>query len=81
MLYLLETYSDGKTNLSPDCKVQGANMGPTWVLSAPDGPPCWPHEPCYQDRSRIAGLVPLPAWFLLVDMLTEIVNPIFSRGW
>ena len=22
----------------------GANMGPTWVLSAP----CWPHEPCYQ---------------------------------
>ena len=22
----------------PDSKVQGANMGPTWVLSAPDGP-------------------------------------------
>ena len=21
-----------------DSKVQGANMGPTWVLSAPDGP-------------------------------------------
>ena len=32
----------------PDSKVHGANMGPTWVLSAPDGPPCWPHEPCYQ---------------------------------
>ena len=28
----------------PDSKVQGANMGPAWVLSAPDGP----HEPCYQ---------------------------------
>ena len=28
----------------PDSKVHGANMGPTWVLSAPDGP----HEPCYQ---------------------------------
>ena len=27
-----------------DSKVHGANMGPTWVLSAP----CWPHEPCYQ---------------------------------
>ena len=26
----------------PDSKVHGANMGPTWVLSAPDGP----HEPC-----------------------------------
>ena len=22
----------------PDIKVHGANMGPTWVLSAPDGP-------------------------------------------
>ena len=28
----------------PDKKVHGANMGPAWVLSAPDGP----HEPCYQ---------------------------------
>ena len=23
---------------NPDSKVHGANMGPTWVLSAPDGP-------------------------------------------
>ena len=22
----------------PDSKIPGANMGPTWVLSAPDGP-------------------------------------------
>ena len=29
---------------SPDNKVHGANMGPTWVFSAPDGP----HELCYQ---------------------------------
>ena len=28
----------------PDSKVHGANMGPTWDLSAPDGP----HESCYQ---------------------------------
>ena len=27
-----------------DGKVYVASMGPTWVLSAPDGP----HEPCYQ---------------------------------
>ena len=26
------------SNSSPDSKVPGANMGPTWVLSAPDGP-------------------------------------------
>ena len=25
-------------NIYPDNKVHGANMGPTWVLSAPDGP-------------------------------------------
>ena len=30
----------------PDSKVNGANMGPTWALSAPDGP-LHPHEPCY----------------------------------
>ena len=27
-----------KMNDEPDSKVHGANMGPTWVLSAPDGP-------------------------------------------
>ena len=26
------------TQAYPDSKVHGANMGPTWVLSAPDGP-------------------------------------------
>ena len=26
----------------PDSKVHGANMGPTWVLSAPDGPDIGP---------------------------------------
>ena len=29
---------------SLDSRVHVANMGPTWVLSAPR----WPHEPCYQ---------------------------------
>ena len=28
--------------LSPDSKVHGANIGPTWVLSAPDGPHAGP---------------------------------------
>ena len=26
------------TSVTPDSKIHGANMGPTWVLSAPDGP-------------------------------------------
>ena len=32
----------GFGNMHPDSKVHGANMGPTWVLSAPDRP----HKPC-----------------------------------
>ena len=31
----------------PYSKVHGAKMGPTWVLSATDGPHVGPHEPCY----------------------------------
>ena len=27
-----------KINAVPDSKVHGANMGPTWILSAPGGP-------------------------------------------
>ena len=34
-MVLMQLYGD---------KVHGTNMGPTWALSAPDGP----HEPCYQ---------------------------------
>ena len=32
--------------VTPDSKVHGANMGPTWVLLALDGP----HKPCYQGQ-------------------------------
>ena len=30
--------AEGYGKADPDNKVHGANMGPTWVLSAPDGP-------------------------------------------
>ena len=39
----LENYKD-----FPDSNVHGANMGPTWVLSAPDGPHVGPNEAAYQ---------------------------------
>ena len=39
---ILIFFSDDKC-IIPDSKIHGANMGPTWVLSAPDGP----HEPCF----------------------------------
>ena len=35
----------------PDSKAHEANMGPTWVLSAPER--CWPHEPCYQGSASL----------------------------
>ena len=35
----------------PDSKVHGANMGPTWVLSAPDGPHIGPMNLAIRDCS------------------------------
>ena len=40
---------------APNSKVHGAYMGPTWVLSAPDGP----HEPCYQGRIDLLSILSL----------------------
>ena len=40
-------YQNGSVNHYPDSKVHGANMGPTWVLSAPRWAPYCPHESCY----------------------------------
>ena len=34
---------------TPDSKVHGANMGPTWVLSAPDGPHVGPMDLAVKD--------------------------------
>ena len=33
----------------PDSKVQGANMGPNWVLAAPDGPHAGPMNRVIRD--------------------------------
>ena len=33
-----DIWSYGHQQPFPDSKVHGANMGPIWVLSAPDGP-------------------------------------------
>ena len=39
---------------SPDSKVHGANVGPTWGRQDPGGPQCWPHELCY-----LGGYIPM----------------------
>ena len=36
--YMTEQMSKGRSCNNPDSKVHGANMGPTWVPLAPDGP-------------------------------------------
>ena len=36
-------------NTDPDSKIHGANMGPTWVLSAPDGPHVGPMNLAIRD--------------------------------
>ena len=40
---------------TPDNKLHGANMGPTWVLSAPDGPHISPINLAIRDLSVFLG--------------------------
>ena len=55
------------SEISPDIKVHGANMGPIWVLLAP----CWPHGLCYlgqlldkYDHQIVFQLMwELPSWW------------------
>ena len=58
-------------SLKPDNKVRGANMGPTWILSAPDGP----HEPCYQG-SQVYHLHPVErvTFILSITLLFAFVD-------
>ena len=41
---------------TPDSKVHVANMGPTWVLSAPDGPHVGPMNLAIRDNTGLANL-------------------------
>ena len=52
------------TGIYPDSKVHGANMGPTWVLSAPDGPHVGPVNLAISLYIKIStlGLCPHPSY-------------------
>ena len=58
----------------PDNKVHWANMGPTWVLSAPDGPHVGPFEPCYQGwlACSLSPNVAMCQWYWLI--LDQVMN-------
>ena len=65
----------GSGNGFPDSKVHGANMGPTWVLAAPDGPHVGPMNLAirglivclppsyYLDKCRLLSIGPLATHF------------------
>ena len=44
------------TGIISDSKVHGTNMGPTWVLLAPDGPHVGPVNFAIWDVNRMAAL-------------------------
>ena len=49
-------------NHIPDSKAHGANMGPTWFLSAPDGPHVGPMNLVIRDHTWLfhGTMVPVP---------------------
>ena len=51
----------------PDSKAHGANMGPTWVLSAPDGPHVGPMN------LAIRALLPAITGILVTDILSLLL--------
>ena len=46
-----------KSHSNPDSKVHGANMGPTWVLSAPDGPHVGPMNLAIREVLQIQNVI------------------------
>ena len=60
----------------PDSKVHGANVGPTWFLSVPNGP----HEPCSQGLSwqSLTKFYPYPSMVLLWQSLTTFYPSMVS---
>ena len=49
-----------KGQVSPDNKVHGANMGPTWVVSAPDGPHVGPVKLVMQGPQQLLSAMTCP---------------------
>ena len=43
---------------NPDSKVHGTNMGPTWVLSAPDGPHVGPMNLAIREDKEVTSVYP-----------------------
>ena len=55
-------------HLSLGSKVNGANMGPTWVLSAPDGPHVGPMNLAIQEGSLVVEYIPRIMYMVLCSL-------------
>ena len=69
--------------LSPESKVHGANMGPTWALSAPDGPHDVPMNlairVCFNSRTLITHS--LEVIFLETISLSQTTIMVWNALW
>ena len=76
-LNLYDSSYEARSRAYPNSKVNGVNMGPTWVLSAPDGPHVGPMNPCYQGKAtdELEQATRAPA-----TMVLTINNLIQSQG-
>ena len=86
-------WNDVVDMIIPDSKVHGANMGPTWVLSAPDGPHVGPmnlairddyHTPAITGLMAQQGITGLMAQQGITGLMAEqgfiiyfIINPLY----
>ena len=67
----------------PDSKVHGANMGPTWVLSAPDGPHVGPMNLAIrvvflENLQDIPQIMHYVYWYLVPVDFTHIIQGYFT---
>ena len=64
IFFTLDEDSENRSDVSyPDNKVHGANMGPTWALSAPDGP----------------NVVPMNFAIRVIEHLSNIVSTVHTH--
>ena len=69
-VHLNEPHVSSNIQDIPDSKVHGANIGPTWVLSAPDGPHVGPMNLAIRDAAWwLHAVYPWHQGYLLI---TEI---------
>ena len=89
-IYRFTFQSEGITdfNNNPDSKVHGANMRPTWVLSAPDGPHVGPMNLAIRESIALAPMAYPGASYLhwimlsLNDMMMSLwCKPINGKLW